>query len=320
MECFQPGTFVIGANLPWVGYGIDFGANRWRPDGGIAQDDMRVLLKRKLAELATMGVSVVRWFLLCDGRAGIRFSADGSPESLDDYVVRDLDAALDAIHAQRMRVMFALFDFHWCKPRQWINGVQLGGRRRVLTRPELRHRLLDTVVHPILERYRTDERILAWDVINEPEWVTLGLGASNPLTGISRRVMREFIEEAARLIHDVTAHPVTVGSAGLRWRRFYQGLSLDFDQVHWYETLERTPPLETPLADLGFERPVLLGEFPTWGTARSVDDILTTAQAAGYAGAFHWPRAALPVESPGRVLAASRTDLEEDGTDPKRES
>ena len=298
MECFQPGEFVVGANLPWINYGIDFGANRWRPAGGIAQDDMRVVLDEKLAGLAATGASMVRWFLLCDGRAGIRFSADGSPEGLDDYVVPDLDAALDALDGHRMRVMFAIFDVHWCKPRQGINGVQLGGRRHVLNHPERRHRLLHAVVRPILERYGADERVFAWDVINEPEWVTRGLGASNPLLGISRRVLRELIEEVARLVHDVTSHPVTVGSAGLRWRSFYQGLPLDFDQVHWYDTLQHAPPLETPLAQLGFERPVLLGEFPTSATARSVDEILATAQTAGYAGAFHWPSAALPLESP----------------------
>ena len=28
-------TFVVGANLPWISYGGDFGANAWRPAGGV---------------------------------------------------------------------------------------------------------------------------------------------------------------------------------------------------------------------------------------------------------------------------------------------
>ncbi len=287
---FQPGEFVRGANLPWIRYGIDFGANNWRPEGGIAQPDSREPLAARLAELAGAGVTIIRWFLLCDGRAGICFSPDGSPDGLDDYVLPDLNAALDAARQHSMRVLFVLFDFHWCKPARLIDGVQIGGRRDVLERRDSRHRLLDTVVRPILERFGADDTILAWDLINEPEWVTLGLGAADPLESLTRTALREFIEETAALAHDLTSHPVTVGSAGSRWRSFYRRLPLDFDQVHWYDTLEYAPPLQTPVADLGFERPVLLGEFPTASSARSVDEILEAARTAGYAGALHWPR------------------------------
>lgn len=289
MEAFSPGEFVLGANLPWIRYGIDFGANNWRPHGGIAHPDSQDLLDRRLGDLAAAGATIVRWFLLCDGRAGIRFSARGSPEGLDEYVEADLDAALDAARRHSLRVLFVLFDFHWCKPAKWVNTVQIGGRRRVLERRGARHLLLERVVRPILARYRDDEAVFAWDIINEPEWVTLGLGTGNPVSSLTQTTLRAFVEEAADVIHDVTTHPVTVGSAGSRWRSFYRGLPLDFDQVHWYDTLRRTPPLETPVAELGFERPVLLGEFPTMASARSVDDILNAARTAGYAGAFPWP-------------------------------
>lgn len=259
VECFEPGAFVVGANLPWILYGTDFGANQWRPLGGMAQSDLRGLLNQKLAQLAAASVTMIRWFLLCDGRAGIRFGSTGSPDSLDEHVLPDIDAALEAAHEHGISVLFVFFDFHWCKPIEWVNGVQLGGRRRVLEEHESRHRLLDRIVRPILERYRADERIFGWEVMNEPEWVTFGLGARNPLTSLSRRALHDFIEDVARLVHDLTSHPVTVGSAGSRWRSFYQGLPLDFDQVHWYDTMKLTPPLETPVAELGFDRRVLLG-------------------------------------------------------------
>lgn len=286
---FHPGEFVVGANLPWIRYGIDFGANSWRPHGGIAHEDSRDLLDSRLLELSAADVTLVRWFLLCDGRAGIRLSADGSPEGLDDHVLPDMDAALNVARQHGVRVMFVLLDFHWCRPAEWVNGVQLSGRLHVLEHPSSRRALVDRVFRPILERYRNDESILAWDVINEPEWVTLGLGTGMLSTGLTQTALREFIRETAALIHEITTHPVTVGSAGTRWRSFYRGLPLDFDQVHWYETLSRTPPLETPVAELGFERPVLLGEFPAVASARSLEDILEAARTAGYVGAFHWP-------------------------------
>ena len=289
MGLFRPGNFVRGANLPWIRYGIDFGANLWRPGGGVAQPDSRELLDTKLSQAAAANISIVRWFLVCDGRAGIEFSADGRPSGLDNRVFPDMDAAIDALGRHGLQVMFVLFDFGWCKRARHVNGVQLGGRRRVLQDQMSRALLLDNVVRPILERYRGESIIAAWDIINEPEWVTFGLGATSPLTSLRRAELGAFIEETASLIHDVTSHPVTVGSAGSRWRSFYRRLSLDFDQVHWYDALAKAPPLEMPVAKLGFDRPVLLGEFPTQASARSVSEILETARAAGYAGAFHWP-------------------------------
>ena len=56
----------------------------------------------------------------------------------------------------------------------------------------MRGRLLENVFRPILERYRGDKTIAAWDMINEPEWVTLGLGATNPLSGSDASGARRF--------------------------------------------------------------------------------------------------------------------------------
>jgi hypothetical protein len=289
MNWFSPGEFVLGANLPWIRYGIDFGANLWRRDGGVAHPDTRELLDARLAEVAATRVSMVRWFLLCDGRAGIRFSQDGKPLGLDEQVLRDLDAAVNALRRHGLQVMFVLLDFGWCKRATVVNGVQLGGRHRVLKTRLSREQLLENVFRPILERYSSEKAIAAWDVINEPEWVTLGLGTSSPMNSLRRPELRAFIEETARLIHSVTVQPVTVGSAGSRWRSFYRRLPLDFDQVHWYDSLVKAPPLERSVEELGFKRPVLLGEFPVLASERSAEEILETARAAGYAGAFGWP-------------------------------
>jgi hypothetical protein len=90
------------------------------------------------------------------------------------------------------------------------------------------------------------------------------------------------------LIHSATSHPATVGSAGVRWRASYTDLGLDFYQVHWYDSLKHQPPLHTPVAQLGFDRPVLLGEFPTRGSTWTGQEIVNAARAAGYSGAFYW--------------------------------
>ena len=277
-DASSPPPFLIGANLPWVHYGIDFGANAWRPDGGIAQPDERAQLEVVFAALAASEVRYVRWFLFCDGRAGIRFSAAGRPLGLDDFVFRDVDTALEIAGRHGIRIMFVLLDFLWCDSASATRGVQMCGRAHVLADAGSREALLDLVLRPLLEKYGDEPTILAWDIINEPEWIKT----------VDAVDIQAWLSDSVALIHSATHHPVTVGSAGARWRARYADLDLDFYQVHWYDSLKPQPSLETPVSELGFDRPVLLGEFPTRGSKRMPDDIVAAARAAGYAGAFYW--------------------------------
>ena len=283
----DPG-FFLGANLPWLRYGGDFGANRWWPDGGLGARDDGPAILAMLQALRAAGVRVVRWFVLCDGRAGLEFDARGRPTGLDRWVLRDFDRALEWIGGSDLRMLPVLFDFTWCRRRRVVGGVALGGRRRILADRLARGLLLDRVVAPLVERYGRDDRILAWDVINEPEWVTAGVGSLNPFTTIGRRAMRDFVGEAAALIHARASQGVTVGSARARWLGLVRGLGLDFYQPHFYERFERDIPLSTPVAAFDLNRPVVLGEFPTGGPARPPAEMLETARTAGYAGALFW--------------------------------
>lgn len=280
--------FIVGANLPWVDYGFDFGANAWRPTGGLATTPVADRLQRTLVQMADLGVSVIRWFVFCDGRAGIRFDRDGLPAGLDACVLPDMDQALVMASDAGVRVMFVLFDFSWCHRNRQVNGVQLGGHRRTLIDPTARQVLLERIAAPVLERYGRHPAVWAWDVMNEPEWVTFGLGTHNPFRSVSSATMRAFVDEAAWLVHDRTSQPVTVGLASARWLSLVRGSALDFFQVHWYDHLDRHAPLETPVADLDVDRPVILGEFPTQGSARRTDEILHLASRQGYAGALLW--------------------------------
>ena len=151
-------------------YGIDFGANAgglreaWRSRTSVRR------LEETFARLAASGVRYVRWFLFCDGRAGIRFSAGGRPQGLDEFVFRDVDAALEIASRNGIRIMFVLLDFLWCDPATVTRGVQMGGRSGVLADAGGRDALLDLGASAP-QRYGEEPQILAWDIINEPEWI-----------------------------------------------------------------------------------------------------------------------------------------------------
>src|SRR5262245_25207035 len=104
-------SFFLGANLPWMTYGCDFGANAWFPLGGISRTETRESLSECFRMLAEHDVRLVRWFMLCDGRAGLRFESDNL--SLDEFVFQDLDVAVQTAALHQIKIMFALFDFHW---------------------------------------------------------------------------------------------------------------------------------------------------------------------------------------------------------------
>ena len=280
--------FWTGINLPWLRYGNDFGANRWQPAGGVGRPERRAALRATLAGLADRGFTVVRWFMLADGRAGLTEPPASEVTGLDQWVFRDADAALEELGRAGLKVIFVLFDFHWFRRSCTVDGVRTGGRGPLAVDPERRPRLLEGVVAPLLSRYGGHGAILAWDVVNEPEWVTRGLRLLPRPSEVPRRAMRAFIRDVVGLIHDQTAHAATVGSASTSTLWLVEGLGLDVYQVHWYDRLSTQAPLGRPVASLGLDRPLVLGEFPTRGSRLAPGEILDMARQAGYAGALAW--------------------------------
>jgi hypothetical protein len=279
--------FVVGANLPWVNY-IDFGANAWRPQGGLARDPWRAQAQAALTRLRGCGAQVVRWWILGDGRAGIAFDAHGVPEGPDPFFLDDLDAAFHMLEDLGLQVMPVLLDALWCHPPHHVDGVMIGGRSRALLGDEPQRMLLERVIAPILERYGRHPSVWAWDVINEPDLVTRGCWPAVPATAVAANPMRALIGEAVRLAHALAGQPVTVGLGNARHLPLVRGLGLDLYQVHWYDINEWMSPLETPVSAFGLDAPVILGEFPTRNSRRSPAAILGAARRAGYAGALAW--------------------------------
>lgn len=283
-----PLPFLEGANLPWLTYGGDFGANAWNPGGGLSRPGRSEELRRQLRELKGRGIGVVRWFLFCDGRAGIRFTPAGTPIGPDDRLFADIDAALAALAAEEMKAIFVLLDFLWFDKPALVNGVQTGGRTRVVTSAYKQQRFRRRVLRPLLQRYGRSAEILAWDIVNEAEWATRGWGGGIIGPSVPFLKMRRFVRRVARLVHRHTDHLATLGLGNAAGLPLVRGCGLDLYQVHWYERWQEVAPLERPVQELETDRPVLLGEYPTRGTTRPPREIQEAARNAGYCGALAW--------------------------------
>jgi hypothetical protein len=280
--------FVVGVNLPWIRYGGDFGANPWRPQGGVSQPDLRATLDATLGRLADRGLALVRWFMLCDARAGIRVDPSGMPLGPDAALLRDLDAALEALASSGVRAMFVLFDYLLLERARLVDGVQTRGRRSWIREAEARARLIEGVVRPVAAHAEGSPALFGWDLINEPEWVTRGFGAWTSHRGVPRETLRGFLGECVSGLRDVTTAPITVGLAGSGGLDLVRELGLDFYQVHWYDKVDSPSALATPVSTRGLDAALWLGEFPTVNSRQSPEAILSAARQAGYAGALAW--------------------------------
>ena len=86
--------FIVGANLPWLD-----GKMGWdladHAEWGVGFDADSATAH--FADMERMGVSVVRWWLFADCRAGIVFDASGAPTGIQPEVYERLDFVMDEL-------------------------------------------------------------------------------------------------------------------------------------------------------------------------------------------------------------------------------
>jgi hypothetical protein len=320
--------YIHGCNYPWstdgttVFYGMDFGANVWGSHLGVST--RRSAVARDFAEMARLGFTAARWFLFCDGRAGIVYDETGLPAGVDPHLFTDLDAALEIARDLEIRINFALFDHRllFSGVRETIADPVTGallearlpeGRARMLLSPSGRDALFSRVLEPLVRRYgksgpRSDlgAAILAYEFMNEPDFVIeewerdLSRHVARPLPF---EVAGELVSRLSDLIHAHTNALSTIAAARLHnlWAWDDDALGLDVLQVHSYPDTKH-PERDADVfgahaATLGVRRRVILAEFPGDPTCHpegasppqwTLGEYLEFAVASGYAGAWPW--------------------------------
>jgi hypothetical protein len=323
-------TFLHGCNYPWstdgrtVFYGMDFGANVWGSHLGVST--RRDAIANDFLEMARLGFTVARWFVFCDGRAGIVYDPSGMPAGLDDYFFADMDTALEIVREAGIRLDLVLLDHRWMFKKP-IGGVvddptgirsvrsRAHGRAEVLLTSSGRRLLFERVFEPLVTRYGAsgerldlEGQIASFELMNEPDFVIsdwkrdLSRHVAYP---VSFAVFGEMVSELSRLVHASSSALVTLGCARLRNLHAWDDPSfgLDLLQVHSYPDTRRLFRAEPdifgmPAASLGVGRGVILGEFPGDGPtqhprgasppATTLDEYLEFALSGGYAGAWPW--------------------------------
>ncbi|PYQ30110.1 MAG: hypothetical protein DMF56_10340 [Acidobacteria bacterium] len=268
--------FVIGTTPP-----ITFDFEQLEIDRDFA------ILQQALGGCSTPAVRV---FVFTDGRASPELTFSDQVTGLDEYFFQDFDALLESAARHKLKIIPVLLDFHWFDAAKDENGAQLGGRSNVIRNSVRRQSFLENALEPLVRRYCGNPAILAWDVINEPEWATKELPDKPTVDAVPLAEMQEFVRAVASTIHSsCPGQTVTVGSARRQWLQSWSGLGLDLYQFHWYDWMAAAEPFPwLPYAQLALDKPAVVGEVATATTGHTTQDFLMSAADSGYQGLLVW--------------------------------
>ncbi|WP_437500376.1 endo-1,4-beta-glucanase [Sorangium sp. So ce1099] len=297
--------FMYGVNYAWRDFGADFGGqSRWS-QSGVSGKKGEVLAD--LQDMRANGVDVVRWWIYPRFYGDqIAFDGQGNPTGLGGTSTQDILAALELAEQAQVNVMFTLFSFDGFykathNPPSGLTAVSMGP---IVADPARRARLIENVVRPIAQTVASSphrSRMLAWDVINEPEWAMTGpslYGGDPPFEGdsskfdlVTHQQMEALAKESAAVLRGETGAPVSVGSAAIKWGQAWTHADVDFYQVHMYGWVNEWFPYNTPPSEYGLtDKPVVMGEFPINMAEMDVtyDKFVSDLYNIRYAGALSW--------------------------------
>jgi hypothetical protein len=314
---------MYGTNWAWRSFAGDFGGVPAWGLGGVDADPAG--FADGLARMRAAGASVVRWWmfprLVTDT---IQWGSDGAPSGITAKLVADIQRALALAEQADVYIMLTPFSFDNFRPTTWESGVLSRSLAPMVTDPALRQQVMKNLLGPIADAvaqspYR--KRMIAWDLMNEPEWAVAGpsltgdpdFPAQGGLDLVTHDQMESFLSAAAKVLRERSGALVSVGGAAIKWAKAWSRLGLDFYQFHYYDWVYEFFPYATvTLASKGVtDRPVVMGEFPSDGVsavngqpARSASELTADLAAAGYAGALSWAfnDASFPWD-PGQVKA-----------------
>lgn len=262
--------YLHGANIPWFNWGCDFGCGA---TGGVSDPAVRMRIEPAFAQLRDSGIHLARWWVFEGDAWQITRDSSGAPSGIDPRVFTDIDAALDLAAQYDLYYEFTLFHGPANVPSAWLTDPVQRGK-------------LASVLSQLFLRYKGHPRILAYDLMNEPEWdIWNGKIAQEPVQAT--------LKALADAVHASSTAYATVGSAMLDGLPMWKGIGLDFYQAHWYDYMSsgnwcaRCTDYAAVQLRYGLDRPLVIGEFYAGGDVDALQRFQDWRH-KGYAGAFAW--------------------------------
>lgn len=262
--------YLNGANLPWNNWGCDFGCGS---NGGASSASANATLDAAFAQAKANGVNVIRWWVFPGNPWQITTNASGTPTGLNAAIYPDFDAALALAAKYDIYLDLVLFNAPTAVPSGWINDAT-------------QRQALANVLAPLFAKYKTNTRILSWEVFNEPEWDIWN-------NKIALAPTQATVKAVAASVHANSGAKVTVGSAMLEGAGMWVGQGLDYYQAHWYDYMSsggwcaRCRDYASAKTEYKLDAPLVIGEFYA-GADTDALQRFEDFYAKGFAGAWAW--------------------------------
>ena len=293
--------FAYGVNYAWHHFAGDFGGiSPWSQGGVTALADTHAA---QLAEMRAHGVSVIRWWMFPDFRGdGVVFDDDDHPTGVTPAALADVNKALELAEAADVYLMFCIFSFDNFRPSHDVSGIWTRGLAPMVTTPAVRADLLDNVVRPLaraVDDSPYSHRMIAWDVINEPEWAMTGASPygdqdytpMGDLESLSHAVMESFVADVIQVLRAESTSMITVGATAFKWAHAWSNVDIDFYQFHMYSWINDYWPYSNSPAEYELDdKPLIIGEYPIGDLAPGISysDVTSSWYGNGYAGSLSW--------------------------------
>lgn len=297
--------FINGVNLPWNKFGWDFG--HYEREGVSYKSET---FERAFAELEENGVNCIRMWIHCDGRASPEFDENGYVTGFDDNFFEHMDDFLEHAEQHNLMVIFVLWSHDLFEDRRQKSGRFAGMHADLITEEAKLQSYLDNALQPMIQRYKDQCNLLAWEIINEPEWamkVPFGGGTEQV---VEAKEMQYFVGRCIETIRAEAPHQlITVGSASFMWNssvlpqyknywsdQVFEDLGfnprqvyLDFYSPHYYEWMSSAvSPFGKHVSDWALGKPVLIGECRASDKQLSAKERLQKIWDSDYAGILFW--------------------------------
>lgn len=290
--------FMYGVNYAWKAFAGDFGGVPSWGQSGVSGNVSAI--SADLADMHAHGASVIRWWMFPDFRgAGVTFDASDTPTGLGGTAVADIQKALELAQQNDVYLMFTLFSFDGFRPTADNHGIHVPSIAPIVTDATRRAALMDVVrqVAQTVAASPDANRMIAWDVINEPEWAISGsdpygdppFTPTSSLDSVTFAQMQTFIEQTVGVLHSQSSALVTVGGAAAKWAKDWTQVGVDFYSLHIYDWVDNGWPYTNPPSTYGLGKPIVMQEMAFNGlNGTSFATVVQSFWDTGYAGALPW--------------------------------
>lgn len=299
-------VYINGINLPWNNFGWDFGEH---DEWGVGFDEQ--WFDDNFRTLADNGVNCVRIWVHCDGRGNPEFNDNGFITGLDNNQIQHMTTMLDLAQSHGLMVILTLWSHDMLEDYISVAGKHAGLHASIITNPEIQTSYLNNALIPMVQALSEHCSLLAWEIINEPEWCMEVPGGAKTKQTVSREEMTRFVANCIIAIRQHSDQMVTIGSFQSinngssgptnywhesEFEKLAYDCSLtyfDFYSIHYFPWMDiKDNPFLNPAIDWALGRPVLIAESASNGNASlknmTPDQQLNLCLEQDYAGMLFW--------------------------------